>query len=1680
MAITFDDNAKSPSSSQHPRSSTLAPPHNPFSPSPANDEYENSDIENNAGSPHNDDFTTSSKAPRATRWATQRIGAHHGHKKRVSILDRIGRKGHLRSMSGHHSTTGGTEEGDTPGMERDEKRKSSWSKRRHSNYNNDNDPNVGGHYNDVEGPLTAKEDEAASAKGRTIYFNQALPPEMLDEEGQLKITYARNKIRTAKYTPLSFIPKNLYFQFHNVANIYFLFVIILNFFPIFGATNPGLNAVPLIAILAITAIKDGIEDWRRTVLDNELNNSPVHRLQEWDNVNSSVDNVGPWRRFKKACTRGIIRSYRWMKAMATKKGRQEREERKEKERERAARGRSSIEYDPRVSIATHRASIADFDPAATRGRSQSFVAMGQAKPSLSNDEVTEGGAAMEMTPVPSPNPEAKQKFSSSQYLTPEHALHRDSTGDSSLASTTASRDYGSLINPNITGPNRARFARDSWKNVQVGDFVRIYCDEQVPADIVILATSDPDGGCYVETKNLDGETNLKVRQALRCGAHVRHARDCEKAEFVIESEAPHANLYAYNGAIKWNQYDRDGSTRPMVEPITINNLVLRGCCLRNTEWILGVAVFTGLETKIMLNSGETPRKRPYLARSLNWNVMYNFILLFAMCLISGIVQGVTWAKGRNTMNYFEFGMNGGTPAVSGVVTFWAALILFQNLVPISLYITLEIVRTIQAIFIYSDTYMYYDKLEYPCTPKSWNISDDLGQIEYIFSDKTGTLTQNVMEFKKCTINSVAYGEAYTEAQAGLQRREGIDVELVSAQQKEIISRNKEEMLVRLRQIHDNPYLHDEDITFVSKDFVMDLQGAKGPEQAAAVEHFMLAIALCHTVVTEREPGDPPRIEFKAQSPDEAALVATARDCGFTVLGRSGDDIRVNVMGQDRKYRILNILEFNSSRKRMSAIVRMPDNRIILFCKGADSIIYGRLARGMDMEIRKNTAQHLEHFAREGLRTLCIAQRVLSEEEYAVWNKKHDEAAAALTDRDLKLEEVSSEIEQELRLIGGTAIEDRLQDGVPDTIQLLSNAGIKLWVLTGDKVETAINIGFSCNLLNNDMELIVLNVDVPAPAPVKVKGSGGSIEDSILSDTPAQEKAADAEAMKQAEELLMRHLNTFGLVGSDEELIAARLNHEPAPPTHAVVVDGDTLKLLLRPELQQRFLLLCKQCKAVLCCRVSPAQKAAVVAMVKNGLDVMALSIGDGANDVAMIQEADVGVGIVGEEGRQAAMSSDYAIGQFRFLQRLILVHGRWDYRRMSECTANFFYKNLVWTFALFWYSIYNNFDCSYLFDYTYIVLVNLAFTSLPVICMGILDQDVDDKVSLAVPQLYKRGIERLEWSQTKFWLYMLDGFYQSVICFFTAYLAFYKATPLTENGLDISDRMRMGVFVACFAVLVSDVYVLLNTYRWDWLTVLIDTISILLFWTWTGIYTSFTSSGQFYKAGSEVFGTAVFWALMFLTSVVCLAPRFAIKSVHKIYWPLDVDIIREQIRLGRFRFLDNYDAYVPPSAGLRATNPFSYMPRGPPMTGGDGKPNPATSSSVSSSFSSKPVHELPKGTLEQGNLSSNHNDANEQRHHLTQPSPFADPPTATDSGFSFSTEDERRPFYTSNPMTAQATPPIAVTPTSPVSRPSAAHRHTRSEHGSDGTTRTEGYDSSLINLETGATKPQQPKDITAH
>jgi phospholipid-translocating ATPase len=387
------------------------------------------------------------------------------------------------------------------------------------------------------------------------------------------------------------------------------------------------------------------------------------------------------------------------------------------------------------------------------------------------------------------------------------------------------------------------------------------------------------------------------------------------------------------------------------------------------------------------------------------------------------------------------------------------LIAFQNIVPISLYISIEIVKTIQAFFIAQDVDMYYKPLDAACTPKTWNISDDLGQIEYIFSDKTGTLTQNVMEFQKCSVNGQPYGEGITEAQRGAAKREGKE-ELMDPEEQDLQLRAlKSDMLDKLNRAFKNRYLQSDKLTLISPKLAEELADRSSPQRTHHIAFFR-ALAICHSVLSDRpEPNSQPYyLEYKAESPDEAALVAAARDVGFPFVGKSKDTLEIEVMGQVERYTLLQMIEFNSTRKRMSVIVRNPQGQIILYTKGADSVIYQRLAADHDPELKAKTARDMEAFANGGLRTLCIAYRILAEQEYIDWQRVYDAANSAVVDRDEELDKASEQIEHSLTILGATALEDKLQEGVPEAIETLHKAGIKLWILTGDKVQTAIEIG----------------------------------------------------------------------------------------------------------------------------------------------------------------------------------------------------------------------------------------------------------------------------------------------------------------------------------------------------------------------------------------------------------------------------------------------------------------------------------------------------------------------------------------------------------------------------------------------------------------------------------------------
>ncbi|KLO12310.1 phospholipid-translocating P-type ATPase [Schizopora paradoxa] len=1297
-----------------------------------------------------------------------------------------------------------------------------------------------------QGDLQTQPAPVIKGQRRNVYVNVPLPPPERDAHGEPIARYVRNKVRTSKYTIITFIPRNLYEQFRRVANLFFLALVVIQSFPIFGAAGSQISFLPLAFIITVTAIKDGIEDYRRALLDDEVNNSAATKLGDWRNVNQPKD---PRSWIERAL--GLNAPGKVTKGVKKLRA-------KEAEKGGWSNGRIVLERTGEMSDV-----MSDSErTAAEHGADDSSVTLGGSSilPKLMDADRSE--QSISYNTYPPPPMSINSTATRVDEFAPMSRYRSDSIASRAAMSTKSRKSFG-VVNWNRRATGTAKWERTLWKKLEVGDIVLLREDDQVPADIIVLSTSDPEGLCYLETKNLDGETNLKPRKSLKATSSLQSEEDIEHASFVLDSEPPHANLYIYNGVLKYRSGE---SQEEKIEPVTINEFLLRGCSVRNTSWIIGLVAFTGADTKIMLNSGSTPSKRSKIEKETNFNVVMNFVILFVMCLAAAIVSGLLDGQVHASSHFFEEGSDpSSSHLVNAIITFGSCLVAFQNIVPISLYISIEIVKTIQAYFISQDIEMFYAPYDTAVVPKSWNISDDLGQIEYIFSDKTGTLTQNVMEFQKCSVHGVKYGEGITEAMRGAALRAGVKDALDPEEQADQLRVLKQDMLQTMTHSWTNNWLQTDKLTLISPQIVQDLSNRQS-EQRKHLIAFFRALAVCHSVLANKpEPQmEPYRLEYKAESPDEAALVAAARDIGFPFVGKRSGILEIEVMGKPERYVLMKMLEFNSTRKRMSVVVRNPEGKLVLYTKGADSVIYARLADDQDPAIKEKTSKDMEDFANGGLRTLCIAYRYISEEEYADWSKAYDAAAASVKDRDDNIEEANQRIEHSLHILGATALEDKLQEGVPESIEMLHKAGIKLWILTGDKVQTAIEIGYSCNLLKQDMDVM------------------------IISATSAEETRSKIEAG------LNKLTSVLGPVSTDPK---KRGFIPGARASFAVVIDGDTLRHALDPHLRTLFLNLATQCETVVCCRVSPAQKALTVKMVKEGKKAMTLSIGDGANDVAMIQEANIGCGLLGLEGSQAAMSADYAFGQFRFLTRLLIVHGRWSYMRVADMHANFFYKNVIWTLAMFWFLFFNSFDATYLYEYTFILLCNLVFTSLPVIAMGAFDQDLNARASLAFPQLYLRGIRGLDYTRTKFWLYMFDGLYQSVIVFFIPYLVWTLGPAVSWDGKAMDSLADFGTTASVAAILCANLYVGLNTHYWTIITWIVVVGSCLVSLIWIGIYSLFNTP-DFNDELVVLYGSVIFWATVTLAIVAAIGPRYVVKFISTSFMPLDRDIVREMWVLG--------------------------------------------------------------------------------------------------------------------------------------------------------------------------------------
>ncbi|KJZ78373.1 hypothetical protein HIM_02411 [Hirsutella minnesotensis 3608] len=1150
--------------------------------------------------------------------------------------------------------------------------------------------------------------------------------------------YISNNVRTSRYTVWDFIPKQLFFQFSRIGNFYFLCVGIPQTIPGLSTTGSYTTILPLLFFVLLTIAKEGLDDYRRHRLDNVENANSVTILGRHDKGQSSA-----------------VSRLNLLQEMLF-------------------RTKSSVQ-----------------------------------RKSIPNDE-----------------------FDGIKWL-----------------------------------PAR-------WSHVKVGDVVWLSRDEKVPADLVLLHSEGEDGIAYIDTMALDGETNLKTKQVCpaldRCDS-IEAIATC-RAQFVIED--PNPDLFTFNGRVTLND---------KTAPLTLEHVVNRGSIMRNTRSVIGLVINTGEECKVRMNSNQHPHaKRPALEMVVNMVVIT--LAIYVILLSLGVSLGyLQWQK---TYEHGAWYLDDAAVPFHQIII--AFIIMFNNVVPLSLYISLEVVKIGQVLLLNSDHEMYHEETDTPARCNTNTILENLGQIGYVFSDKTGTLTDNIMKFRKMSVAGTVWlhetdletrdyeelapsgtcknhpawrrGQDKTDTSATVipENDHVVDPESTSSPRPSFEKRSSPHWRLTSRPDHSQPELNTSTLLEY-----MRLRPHSAFSRKA--REYLLAVALCHTCLPETRQGE---IDFQASSPDELALVRAAQELGYSVIQRTSQAITLQVpwpSGSSKQmvFQILDIINFSSARKRMSIIVRHPDGRISIICKGADSAILPRLklsslamqtasevrksadlehemhrrseqqeprnsfggrpsltlrqscapsrepdakrrpgiGRSQSLEIRKlarssvdrvrtsNVLQrgasldvsrthlavlsanvsrqvperlksledpglfndsevfarcfeHLEDFAMEGLRTLLYAQRTISEQEYLSWKRLYNQAATSLTDRQERIEAAGDMIEQSLELVGATAIEDKLQKGVPETIDRLRRANIKIWMLTGDKRETAINIAHSARICRPASDVFIID-------------------------------------------------NTKSALGSQLMAVAEDLQTDTV---HSViVVDGQTLaEIEASDELSQRFFAIAMLVDSVICCRASPAQKALLVRAVRarsaslgdkhrRGLT---LAIGDGANDLAMIQASHVGVGISGREGLQAARVADYAIAQFRFLQRLLLVHGRWNYVRTAKFILCTFWKEMFFYLPTAQYQRYAGYSGTSLYHETSLTVFNTLFTSLCTVCMGIWEQDLDADTLLAVPELYVYGQRNLGLNMYKFARWMLLAAVEGVAVWYGVWAGYGWVSPgARDEGL---------------------------------------------------------------------------------------------------------------------------------------------------------------------------------------------------------------------------------------------------------------------------------------------------------
>ena len=1004
-----------------------------------------------------------------------------------------------------------------------------------------------------------------------------------------------------------------------------------------------------------------------------------------------------------------------------------------------------------------------------------------------------------------------------------------------------------------------------WEQTQsgklhMGEIVSVKQDDAFPADLILIDSDLPEGICFIETGTLDGEKTLKLKESPTQTAGKFNKNGEKQSNFNIYGNAladqPNPELYLLNGKMHlvFTNMNNKGVQETHDIPLDAKQLLLKGAKLRNTSWIIGIVVYTGHNCKIMKNSKDPVTKFSSVELLMNKALVFIFILQAILCIFAAIFRGYFYKSnklkkvdggGGNDDSDKSFGYTEKSYGVESFLNYFTYLLLLNTMIPISLIITLEVVKLIQGAFMKTDAYSYSKVRKKWLNPNSISLNEECGLVNYIFSDKTGTLTCNRMQFKYCVIGDICYEYLRTENEGSIKEINfRYDENIIPFRKFEMFDNMLDENKMRNAAKYNNFILKSEKDSSVK----LSLENTQD-----LIEHFWYGLCLCHSCsIQQNEDGTE---EYICVSPDSIELVKTAKDQGWNFIESGSSSIKRIKLGKDGLYRNdierLQLIEFSSDRKRETVIVK--DRGLIkVFSKGADSIIEERLDKNTPESVLKQCKYYVNKFSAQGFRTLFLAMKILSQEEYDEYASKLKEAQMS-EDKDKKVEEANNIVESNLFLIGTTIVEDKLQENVPETIRNLRLSNIKVWMLTGDKMNTAYNIGLSCNLINKEMEIFsICGIEVKKNENLEIINKDE--RDKVITDF-----AKKFEKFK-------------GKFDSMEK------------PQFGILVDEKALLTINEDEeIQHIFLNIAKDAVAVICCRVSPLQKSQVVKMMKNyDPSAITLAIGDGGNDVSMIMEAHIGIGIYGEEGMRAVQSSDYAIGEFQCLSPLLFFHGRTNYTRNSECIEYFFYKNFVFTVVQFLFGFYCNFTGQTIIDDWFITTFNLIFTSLPLGARALLDHDLkpDDGevVNKMLPFMYAENRDNPIFTIKNFLLTLVKGIIHCVINFFFVVYSFQDESFDEKGNLPELWVISVSLFTNILLIVSSDLLIYTKYHTWINFVIIgvVTGVAYVLFVIVVHNISFFNSVGTMVNT----FGSSKVWLLFILVCGTCVLIDFTILAFN--------------------------------------------------------------------------------------------------------------------------------------------------------------------------------------------------------